>query len=147
MNDNENQTIVSTLVKAFAIVAIFAIGAVIAAAVGASKADAADRPYGTCREAWQEPFSPGADDCRQRGWTITRHLLINPHNVRAWTDFEACEFEDSTRCFWNARTRGNHHGRSFVNHGNLGTFYGMDYINGRYAGAVCGTPDRREGSK
>ena len=89
-------------------------------------------PSEVCWEAGVNPRSPEARDCRERGWTVTRLLVVNPRG-HARTGFEPCRFEDSRRCYWNARLRGNHHGRSFVNHGDLGTFYGLTRINGRRA--------------
>lgn len=86
----------------------------------------------TCWEQMPTPGSQVARACRERGWTITRHLSISPDG-RARTDFGPCRAEDSRRCYWNARTMGNGRGDSFVNHGKLGMFYGLTRINGQRA--------------
>lgn len=44
------------------------------------KADAA-QPYGGCDEAWQAPSSEGAQLCRDKGWTVTSQLVVNPRGV------------------------------------------------------------------
>jgi hypothetical protein len=96
----------------------------------AGVADAQARPTGGCWDA--EVRSTEASACREHGWTIERRLVIGPRN-RAWTTLPRCESEDSSMCFWNARLRGNGLGRSFIDYGCLGTYFGVVMINGRLA--------------
>lgn len=74
------------------------------------------QPYGGCWEGALYTDSQGAQDCRDLGWTMRRHLIVNPHGV-AWTDLPRCATEDGARCRWNAGRMGNRHGQSFVNVG------------------------------
>lgn len=77
---------------------------------------------------WNTVHSAEAQRCRDKGWVIHEHLLIN-RNGNAWTDLPPCTTEDSRRCYWNARTMGNGHGQSFVQLGKKGTFYSLKSIN------------------
>lgn len=95
---------------------------IIGISLGASPASNADHatspapgePYGGCDEAWQAPKSEGAAWCRRHGWTVRPNFVIDKHNVLRTTRFGACENEDSTGCYWNAMTRGNHIGDSYI---------------------------------
>lgn len=85
---------------------------------------------GICARTWQHPHGEHARACRAKGWVIQRHLIIN-RNGNVWTDVPRCAVEDGHWCYWNARTMGNHRGRSFVQLGRKGTFYSLASINGR----------------
>lgn len=72
-------------------------------------------PYGGCDEAWQAPRSPGAQWCRDHGWVVKRNFVIDPdYRAVRYLNLGPCKFEDSRGCYWNARVRGDGHGRSFV---------------------------------
>jgi len=89
-----------SLVLASIVGALLGFGIVVAYA----PADAAhatptpkDRAYGWCWLA--QPDSARADECEARGWTIRRHLVLNPKRL-AVTDLPECRTEDSGRCWW-----------------------------------------------
>jgi hypothetical protein len=90
--------------------------AVRADAVNRVNAPRIDQPYGGCWEGALYTHTQGAQDCRDLGWTMRRHLIINPRGV-AWTDLPKCVTEDSDRCYWAAGRMGDRHGQSFVNVG------------------------------
>lgn len=53
-------------------------------------------PYGGCDEAWQAPDSPGADDCRSLGWTVTDSLVVAPDGALVMSSLPACATADGT---------------------------------------------------
>lgn len=93
-------------------------------------------PVGGCKEAPQvidNPtalHSPGARYCRHHGWILKRHLAVEPFGM-ATTDLPKCKQEDSTHCYWNALTMGNHHGKGYVVLS--GRLVVVDTINGKAA--------------
>lgn len=78
-------------------------------------------PYGGCREVLQDypayHDSEGAAICRERGWNIRKHIVVNRHGYVLWTDMRPCptDGEDrvSTPCLWNALEQGNKRGQSY----------------------------------
>lgn len=78
--------------------------------------DTLTQPYGGCWEGALYTHTQGAQDCRDLGWTMRRHLIVSPKGV-AWTDLPKCKTEDGGRCKWNAQRMGNRRGASFVNVG------------------------------
>lgn len=73
-------------------------------------------PYGGCDEAWQAPTSAGAQTCRDHGWTVTSHLVLDQHAVVRWTNLVSCHYEDASSahetfpCGWNMPPGGGHDG-------------------------------------
>lgn len=105
-----------------AIVAVMALLAIVAAALvfafagpGFSVTSVTGQPYGGCKEGWQAPRSQGAADCRDLGWFVHRRVVVNPDGVVVTNRFKACQYEDSTFCYWDAARVGDRHGQSFVN--------------------------------
>jgi hypothetical protein len=93
-----------------------------ASLVGAltSPADAWQQPYGGCKEAWQAPKSPAADECRDHGWTVTARVVIGPRGVVRFSSLPSCRVEDASSgpvpCSWNLNRErdGNGIGLAFV---------------------------------
>lgn len=85
----------------------------------AAPALAGDAPYGGCKEAYQAPQSPGARDCRQRGWVIRPRLVVTPDRWIVFTRLPHCRYEDGSgqrsACTWNVGTPqdGNGRGRAY----------------------------------
>ena len=147
MNRSTNQSPDGTggcIVRAFALVALSgAVAALVVLGVIVAADEAAHAVTGqvksmnvtpypgkdVCAQLWEHPHTREAQACRDKGWVIQRHLIVNRNN-NAWTDLRKCPTEDSERCYWNARLRGNHRGHSFVQLGRKGTFY-VRSINGR----------------
>lgn len=102
----------------------FTVALLVMGGCTAVKADTVNRaesprtgqPYGGCWEAYRYVQSQGAQDCRDLGWRVRGHVVVNPRGA-AWTDLKRCRVEDSGHCYWNAGRRGNHRGLSFVNTG------------------------------
>jgi hypothetical protein len=84
--------------------------------VGMQQADAAP-PYGGCKEAWQAPQSEGADWCRDRGWTVRKRVVLNPHAVLRYWNLDPCTYEDGSGqtnvCGWLGNKDGNGRGLSY----------------------------------
>jgi len=77
-----------------------------------------ERPVGGCKEAWMAPRSTGADWCRDRGWTVTGHLVSGPHAVlRAFDHLPFCRYEDGSGqaapCIWFGQDRFNGEGLTY----------------------------------
>lgn len=119
-------------VTALAVLLLFLIAAATTPdADGASPSTGQRAQYpSVCWTQMPDPQGATASTCREQGWTITRMMVVNPDG-RAITEFPKCRQEDSRRCYWNARLRGNHHGHSFIDHGHLGVFYSLRQINGK----------------
>jgi len=100
-------------------VAFLLAATVMAIGTSPSEADAAEgRPYGGCKELTQDwpsaEGSPGARWCARHGWTIRHRFVLDPHNRVRLLWLPSCKFEDSRGCYWNAATRGNGSGSSFI---------------------------------
>ena len=65
----------------------------------AEQIEAPDRSVDTMRVSYVEPM---------RG-----HLYVELNDGSTWT-LRPCRFEDGRHCYWDAGTRGNNRGRSFV---------------------------------
>lgn len=108
-----------TLVQFIAVAAIAFGGANLAEA----RADDA-KPYGGCKEAHVAPQSDGARECRAKGWTVTKHLVLSPQTVLRYIDLPACKQEDGSGqkrpgCHWNlskepTEEQGDGHGLVYV---------------------------------
>jgi len=69
----------------------------------------ADIPAGhtvTGRDCWAALEDPAlAEPCRDLGWTVTRHIVTNPHGVVKASTLPGCTFEDGSGgplpCGWN----------------------------------------------
>lgn len=65
------------------------------------------QPYGGCDESINYVSTAGADWCRDHGWTVTKHIVVDPNGwVRAWHHLDPCRYEDPTiavhlPCRWN----------------------------------------------
>lgn len=81
-------------------VTLWALGIMVSAARGS-----VTEPYGGCKEAYQAPHSQGAKECRAKGWTIKRRLVVTPHAVVRFTRLPHCREEDGSgqrsACTWN----------------------------------------------
>ena len=79
----------------------------------------ATAPYGGCAEAWQAPRSPGAEMCRDRGWSVSARFVVGPRGVVRHASLPHCRFEDGSGgprpCTWNVgrRVDGNGVGLAF----------------------------------
>jgi hypothetical protein len=127
--------------------ATIAVGAAVAGALiatgdgaqsaGGSADGSANGPanqHVACDRIWFHGHTVADEDrCRDNGWKVRPLYVISATGDRMWTGVGPCPTEDSRRCYWNARRRGNHRGHSFVQLGRLGTFYGLVEINGRKA--------------
>lgn len=86
-----------------------------------------------CKDLWMEDHTVADEDrCREEGWTVRWRYVLSPNGQRIWTGYPPCEYEDGRECYWNAHAFGNKRGHSFVQMGNLGTFY-VRWINGHRA--------------
>lgn len=112
---------IRTILATVAVVAV-ATGVLVAVNEQAFSVTSGNRtqPYGGCNEAWQAPHSDGARQCRADGWTVSRHLVLNPHDVVMFTDLHECRYEDGSgqrpRCVWFGDYMGNGHGLSYAEH-------------------------------
>jgi hypothetical protein len=110
-----------------------AIAGGILASILAAPAQASSEPlnggiYGGCKEAMVAPHSEAADACRDRGWTITRHITVGPAGWVRATDLPACAVEDGSSgplpCGWNfTNLTGNGLGRAYWIDRTGGTHY------------------------
>ena len=66
-------------------------------------------PYGGCAEAWQAPRSPGAELCRDRGWSVSARFVVGPRGVVRHSSLPHCRYEDGSGgprpCTWNVGRR------------------------------------------
>lgn len=101
----------------------------VAAMIGLTTTQAHANPA-PCVTAHTHLHSETAALCREDGWTVRAHLVINPRNIVRWTSFPKCRQEDSPNCRWNARTMGNGIGDSFVIKGHRDARYRVWWVDG-----------------
>lgn len=102
-------------------IATILAGAIIGIGLGmVVSAPANAEPYGGCVEAYRYASSPGAQDCRDLGWTIRPRLVVDPQGWVHVSMLPACRQEDGSgqrsACAWNfSRTEvtGNGQGRKY----------------------------------
>jgi hypothetical protein len=93
---------------------ICALGIVLVVLWATSPPANSHQPYGGCAEGWQAPRSTGADHCRDHGWTVRKRFVIGPAGVVRYISLRPCPSEDSGNCYWDAGSRGDGRGDSFV---------------------------------
>lgn len=75
-----------------------------------------------CTSAWQAPSGAVAQTCRHQGWTITAHMVLDPHYVVQWSNLLSCNYEDGSGqrsdCSWNFPPGGGSQGRTYFVTGN-----------------------------
>ena len=92
---------------------------VVVLAGGPARSLAPAEPFGGCAEAWQAPRSPGAEACRDRGYTVSARWLVGPRGVVLHSTLPHCRHEDGSGgrrpCTWNVgrRTDGNGGGLAY----------------------------------
>lgn len=80
-----------------------AVTATLLSVASPSLASTSTEPYGGCKEAWQAPKSQGARDCRQMGYTVRPHFVIDPQHRLVATDLRRCTSPDHKRGCWRSR--------------------------------------------
>lgn len=129
-------------VSALAVLVLFLLGALV---IVDDTADGATPSTGRtsgvvsgnpCWEAaltmpWNGGDGASARACRAEKWTVRKRATVSPRGA-AITGLRPCEREDSEGCYWNARTRGNGAGQSFINLPGLGQVP-VSRINGERA--------------
>jgi hypothetical protein len=118
MRGLEARLTIWVVVTAGALALLVSAAVVVLVGGPARSVDPAPEPYGGCAEAWQAPRSPGAQQCRELGWTISARFVVGPRGVVRHSSLPHCAHEDGSGgprpCTWNIARPADGNGRGLA---------------------------------